>query len=44
MMNVGDTMCTLVDVAVHWREYHQYIRGCSVYQRDIMMHVGEGAT
>ena len=22
-------------------EYHEYIGGCSVHQRDIMMHVGE---
>ena len=21
--------------------YHEYIRGCSVHQRDVMMHVGD---
>ena len=47
-MNVGDTMCTLGDVQyigeipwIHQGEYHEYIGGCSVHQRDIMMHVGE---
>ena len=28
---------------VHWGRggYHEYIRGCSSHQRDIMMHLGE---
>ena len=33
MMNVGDTMSTSGDV--------QYIGGCSVHRRDIMIHVGD---
>ena len=39
-MNLGDTMSTLRDVQCIGA-YHEYIGGCSVHQRDIMMHVGE---
>ena len=34
MSTSGDTMSTSGG-------YHEYIRGCSVHQGDIMMHVGE---
>ena len=44
MMNVGDTMSTSGDVQYIGGTsggYYEYIGGCSVHQRDIMIHVGE---
>ena len=38
MSTLGDIMGTLEDVQ-YIRGHHEYIRGCSVHQGDVMMHV-----
>ena len=40
MMHVGDITSTS-GMFSKLGGYHEYIRGCSVHQEDIMMHVGE---
>ena len=39
MSTSGDIMSTLGVLSTSWR-YREYIRGCSVHRRDIMMQMG----
>ena len=41
MGTLGNTMSTSGDTMSTLGAYHQYLGGCSVHQKDIMMHVGE---
>ena len=40
MSTSGDIMSTLGVLSTSWR-YREYIRGCSVHRRDIMMQMGD---
>ena len=34
-------MSTQEDIMIYVGKYHEHIRGCSIHQRDIMIHVGD---